>query len=481
MKVSIRKFNFKDISNKIKWINDPINNKYLHYDLPLEQTQTENWYEKNKDNSNRFDGVIEVNNQSIGIIGLVNIDHNKKQGEYYITIGERDFEGKGVAYKASLELLNYAFEELNLRKVYLFTEQENIGMQKLANRLGMLQESLILNHSRRNNQFYNAYYYSILNEDFLKGIKFPREILSDIEFLDVDANNNQFFMKRDDLIPFSFGGNKARKAKYFFEEIINGEYQVVITYGSKFSNHCRVISNMCAKYGLKCIIISPYGSEETNFNRDLIELANAEIIECEVSEVSDTIDEQLSIENIKTDNKAYFIPGGGHGNLGAQAYVDAYHEIEIWSRKKNIIFDYIFLASGTGTTQAGLIIGNMIHENNTEIIGISVARNQKYGTNVIRKSINKYIREQEIDLKLLNPPIQFYDNFIEHKYNATTQQITNAVYESYKKYGIALSKTYTGKAFVGMKNYISTQNLKNKKILFLNTGGVPLFFNDIKE
>src|SRR5699024_2224368 len=136
------------------------------------------------------------------------------------------------------------------------------------------QESLILNHSRRNNQFYNAYYYSILNEDFLKGIKFPRETLSDIEFLDVDANNNQIFMKRDDLIPFSFGGNKARKAKYFFEEIIEGEYQVVITYGSKFSNHCRVIANMCKKYDLKCVIISPFGSEETNLNRSLIELTN---------------------------------------------------------------------------------------------------------------------------------------------------------------------------------------------------------------
>ena len=479
MKVSIRKFNFKDISNKIKWINDPVNNKYLHYDLPLGQTQTENWYEKNKENSNRFDAVIEVNNQPIGIIGLVNIDHNKKQGEYYITIGERAFASKGVAYKASLELLNYSFEELNLRKVYLFTEQENIGMQKLANRLGMLQESLILNHSRRNNQLYNAYYYSILNVDFLKGIKFPREILSDIEFLDVDTNNNQLFMKRDDLIPFSFGGNKARKAKYFFEEIIEGEYQVVITYGSKFSNHCRVIANMCKKHDLKCVIISPYGSEENNFNRSLIELTNAQIIECEISEVSDTIEKTFKEENLKTNNKAYFIPGGGHGNLGTQAYEDAYHEIEIWSRRNNKEFDYIFLASGTGTTQAGLIIGNIIHNNRTEIIGMSVARKKDYGTQVIKKSIEDYLVSNKIKLKSLTNDIYFYDQYIDSTYGQSNDSIYKNVKDVLKKYGVPLNTSYTGKAFTGMKNYILENDIKNKNILFLNTGGVPLFFDDL--
>lgn len=479
MDISIRKFEHKDILNKVRWLNDPDINQYLHYNLPLDYDKTLEWYDNSRQNKERYDAVITVDNKPIGLIGLININYNNKQGEYYITIGERDFASRGVAYKASLKLLNYSFEELNLRKVYLFTEQENIGMQKLANRLGMLQESLILNHSRRNNQFYNAYYYSILNEDFLKGIKFPREILSDIEFLDVDTNNNQLFMKRDDLIPFSFGGNKARKAKYFFEEIIEGEYQTIITYGSKFSNHCRVIANMCKKYDLKCIIISPYGSEETNFNRSLIELTNAQIIECEISEVSDTIEKTIKEENLKTNNKVYFIPGGGHGNLGTQAYVDAYHEIEIWSRRNNAKFDYIFLASGTGTTQAGLIIGNIIHNNRTEIIGMSVARKKDYGTQVIKKSIEDYLVSNKIKLKSLTNDIYFYDQYIDSTYGQSNDSINKNVKDVLKKYGVPLNTSYTGKAFTGMKNYILENDIKNKNILFLNTGGVPLFFDDL--
>ena len=40
------------------------------------------------------------------------------------------------------------------------------------------------------------------------------------------------YIKREDLIPFSFGGNKARKAELFFREIDAGQYDCVVTYGS---------------------------------------------------------------------------------------------------------------------------------------------------------------------------------------------------------------------------------------------------------
>lgn len=39
-----------------------------------------------------------------------------------------------------------------------------------------------------------------------------------IQFLDTEQEN-ALYIKRDDLIPYSFGGNKARKACLFFEEI----------------------------------------------------------------------------------------------------------------------------------------------------------------------------------------------------------------------------------------------------------------------
>ena len=56
--VTIRKFEFDDIPNKVKWINNPLVNRYLHYDLPLEIKKTEEWFIANQNRSDRFDAVI---------------------------------------------------------------------------------------------------------------------------------------------------------------------------------------------------------------------------------------------------------------------------------------------------------------------------------------------------------------------------------------------------------------------------------------
>ena len=153
-------------------------------------------------------------------------------------------------------------------------------------------------------------------------------------------NGNRIFIKREDLIPFSFGGNKARKAKYFFKEILENYYNYVITYGSAGSNHCRIIANLAKKYNLKCTIISTEKEEMTN-NKIMCEIFGVEFVYCNVEEVKDTIEEQIKLK-IKMGYKPYFIQGGGHGNIGTQAYVDAFKEITNFEDENNIKFDYIF-------------------------------------------------------------------------------------------------------------------------------------------
>src|SRR4051794_28816865 len=101
----------------------------------------------------------------------------------------------------------------------------------------------------------------------------------------MNLNNNIFYIKRDDLIPISFGGNKARKARLFFEDIERLSSDCVVTYGSSSSNHCRIIANIAASKGIPCHIISPNESSYPTSNSKLVELFGAEVIQCPVSEV----------------------------------------------------------------------------------------------------------------------------------------------------------------------------------------------------
>lgn len=164
--ISLHKFGLQDIEKKVEWINNPHNNKYLHYDLPLRVDRTAQWFEKVKDVKSRIDAVITYDNIPVGLIGLLNIDDTNKKAEFYICIGEESAKGCGIAKKASMLLLDYAFNELYLNKVYLYTEQENVPAQKLFEKLGFKKEGLFEHDLIYNGRFVNRYAYSLLQEAY---------------------------------------------------------------------------------------------------------------------------------------------------------------------------------------------------------------------------------------------------------------------------------------------------------------------------
>lgn len=289
-------------------------------------------------------------------------------------------------------------------------------------------------------------------------------------------SSNKIYMKRDDLLPFSFGGNKARKAELFFREVQKETADVVVTYGSSSSNHCRITANKATEIGCDCIIITPDEKGNT-FNRDLTTLMNAKFIECSVEEVSSTIEKTLS--ELKAEGRTpYFIPGGGHGKCGTEAYCNAYEEILTFEKETGTPFDYIFLASGTGTTQAGLIVGKFKNHTKTKIVGISIAREKVRGSKVIRDSIRDYLGP---DVLFDSNEVIFIDDYLSGGYGKGNDQIEQTIISMLLKHGIPLDHIYTGKAYCGMQQYILSEGITGSNILFIHTGGTPIFFDNIDK
>ena len=476
MRVTIRKFNESDIINKINWINNPENNRFLHYDLPLEYNKTLRWFENNKSRTDRYDAVIEFKGIPVGLIGLLSIDDINKKAEYYIAVGDTQYKSKGIAYEASILLLKLAFVTFKLEKVYLYTEVDNVIAQHLFRKIGFREEGIIKKDLFYKGKFIDRMIFSIKKEEYFK-----KENISPIDYLGI-LKNNQLYCKREDLLGYCFGGNKARKGKLFFDEIDKGEYDCVVTYGSSHSNHCRIVANMAASRGIPCYIVSPLEICDETFNSKFMDIFNAKIIKVPVTKVHEVIEEKIQL--LKYNGyKPYFIPGGGHGNIGTQAYVNCFDEILQYELCNNIHFDYIFFASGTGTTQAGLVCGKFINKTNHRIVGISIARKNPYGRNVVIDSIREYARERAVDFDevSLEQEVLFIDDYIGHGYAQDSEEIRKIILNILIKYGLTLDSTYTGKAFWGMKQYIKQFSITEKNILFIHTGGTPLFFDDIRS
>lgn len=292
---------------------------------------------------------------------------------------------------------------------------------------------------------------------------------------------NVIFIKREDLIPFSFGGNKARKAELFFQAIDSDGYDCVVTYGSGSSNHCRVVANECSKREMPVYIISPEEASEYTFNSQMMDLFGAEITTVPVDDVHDTIETKIS-ELKAAGRNPYFIEGGGHGNIGTEAYVQCYEEIREFEKEADLHFDYIFFASGTGTTHAGLVCGQILNGDERRIIGISIARKNPRGRDVVIDSVRSYLGGRAI--RAIEEQIQEKTIFIDDYtsgYGKGDRRVIETIETVLKKYGIPLDATYTGKAFMGMSEYIKKERIKGKNILFIHTGGTPLFFDTLKK
>lgn len=297
-----------------------------------------------------------------------------------------------------------------------------------------------------------------------------------LEYYD-EFRGNKIYIKRDDLTEPALGGNKVRKLELFLADAQKENADYIVTYGAAQSNHCRLTVATAHKLGFKTLLILAK-SDEVNYNGNYLiyDLFDTEIVWTDINHVSETIETTLKGLTDKGFNP-YFIQGGGHGNLGTHAYKLAFDEIQLQQQQMNIDFDYIFHASGTGTTQAGLVAGKTIEKSKIDIVGISIARNEKRGKEVIKKSVTDYLEENYTGNNTFKSKIIFTDRFVGKGYADIYPGIISTIRNVAKSASILLDPVYTGKAFHGMLKYIEENEVKDRHILFLHTGGTPLLFN----
>ena len=161
--IILREFSETDIANKVRWINDSENNEYLHYDIPLEYDKTLSWY-KNKNNERRLDLVVEYEGTPVGLIGLLEIDRISKKAEYYICLGEKQYKGKGIATIATKLLLEFGFGKLDLRKIYLNVDADNVIACHLYEKCGFVCEGYFKKDMFHRGRFIDRKRYSIFSE-----------------------------------------------------------------------------------------------------------------------------------------------------------------------------------------------------------------------------------------------------------------------------------------------------------------------------
>lgn len=139
-----------------------------HHKFPMSEENLKAYIDRVNDS--RSDLVLAVivkeANVHIGNISLQEIDYLNQQAMLAFMFGSKKYWGKGYATSAGILLIRHAFDELNLHRLYLGTMENNVAMQKLAEKLGFMRTGIRRKSIYKNGRFMDVYTYDLLKEEW---------------------------------------------------------------------------------------------------------------------------------------------------------------------------------------------------------------------------------------------------------------------------------------------------------------------------
>jgi L-cysteate sulfo-lyase len=288
----------------------------------------------------------------------------------------------------------------------------------------------------------------------------------------------ELWVKRDDQTGIATGGNKVRKLQFLLAEALRKQADVVITAGAAQSNHVRQTAALAAQLGLSCVLIlkgtPPQRTIQGNYLLD-------RILGAEVRWSGDKSFTELFEEETNTlrawGHNPYIVPFGGSNALGVCGYVAAMVELYQQMQTQNVHFDVIVLASGSGGTQAGLLLGAHALGYDGSIQGISVFDKAVTLREEIARLSTASAQLLHLECVFAAEEVAVNDAYLGGGYGVLGDLERKAITLAGRTEGLLVDPVYTGRALGGIIDMIQKSVLlKGQRVLFWHTGGIPALF-----
>ncbi len=286
----------------------------------------------------------------------------------------------------------------------------------------------------------------------------------------------RLLIKRDDAIPFGFGGNKVRKLALVAGRARADGACTLITAGAVQSNHARVTAATAARLGMRAILVVNGAEPATPTANALLDrMLGAEVVYVATREDRATKMREIA-DRLRADGRHPFeIPIGASTPLGAIGYVLAMAELTDQMPAPDVIVH----STSSGGTQAGLVAGCRLLGLPTRVIGVSADDSAASLERHVRELVDGIADLLGADslVALSSLAIEVDDRFVGAGYGVPTDASREAIDLVARLEAIFLDPVYTAKAMAALIAYVREGVFtRDETVLFWHTGGQVALF-----
>jgi D-cysteine desulfhydrase family pyridoxal phosphate-dependent enzyme len=290
----------------------------------------------------------------------------------------------------------------------------------------------------------------------------------------------QFWIKRDDMTGFGFGGNKVRGLEFLLADALAQGADTLVTGAGPQSNHVRATAAAAAHAGLGCVAVH-FGAQPTAVEGNF-RLARMLGAEQRFTNDPDRSSVDRGIEAAVAELRAagrhpYSIPRGGAHPLGVLGYVLAARELAEQCAAQQIIPAAIVLATGSCGSHAGLLLGLRALGLDWKVEGFTVSRPATEARARVLMLANTAAERLGVGALVGESDVIVHDGVIGEGYGIPTPEGNQAIQLVARNEGIFLDPTYSGKAMAGLIAAAQAGYWQREQtVIFVHTGGEPALF-----
>lgn len=307
--------------------------------------------------------------------------------------------------------------------------------------------------------------------------------LEPLERLQKFLGGPKLYVKRDDCAGLAFGGNKSRKLEFLLGEALQTGATTLITDGGLQSNHARQTAAAAAKAGLKCHLVLADNVQikgqtyRSGGNVLLDRLLGADIHFCTHGDTRVELIERLILELQARGDTPFYIPTGGSSAIGALGYVSAMLELLEQAERSLIKIDRVVVASVSGGTQAGLLVGNELAQAGVSVTGVHIGGDPEGVAQNVQIIANACLRNLKRQRAFAQNEIQLVRGYAEPGYGLVNSGMIEAVKRLAVLEGLFVDPVYSGKALAALFEMVRSGEIgQDETVVFIHTGGTPALF-----